>query len=94
MLVRNNKSVVIHGPYHSGKTTFLWEMETYLQDFDIHPVYISLSEVEYGVDKELVKRFYKMLSRRIFHERLNQQDFIDRLETTYAYDQRHLIQMK
>ena len=64
------KPVVIHGSYHSGNTTFLWEMETYLQDFDIHPVYISLNEVEYGVDKELIQRFYGMLSRRIFHEHL------------------------
>ena len=80
--VRCHKSFVIHGPHHSGKTTFLLALRDILQkDACITGGFFEMSAV-YGMVRTHgeYNGFYRFLSSRIFGEVLDEERLTRRLE--------------
>ncbi|KAF8430326.1 hypothetical protein EV426DRAFT_713323 [Tirmania nivea] len=84
-LLQAKRPVILHGPYHSGKTTFLWAMEEYLRASDMYPVYISMTEGDFHC-RDHIESLYALFSFRIFGQYLDGKDL--RSQISKAYNQR------
>jgi len=47
------KSFIIHGPYQSGKTTFLLALERALKNSNIEPIYFEMTGVKGSINKQM-----------------------------------------
>ncbi|RPB29227.1 hypothetical protein L211DRAFT_864784 [Terfezia boudieri ATCC MYA-4762] len=81
-LLQVKRPVILHGPYHSGKTTFLWAMEEYLRASDMYPVYISMTEGDFHC-RDHIESLYALLSLRIFGQYLDGKDLRSQISKTY-----------
>jgi ATPase domain predominantly from Archaea len=85
--VRDRKPAVIHGPYHSGKTTLLRALEKKLRNADIKTVFLTMRRVvEPNVTdtENEVDRFYEYFSHGVFGASIPSKDFKNKLEFEYT----------
>ena len=72
--IRDGKSFVIHGPYQSGKTSFLWALEeTLKQESDSTVVYFDISDMAGDIlkQKNELEAFSHFMSFRLFGQCLS-----------------------
>ncbi|CAG8658754.1 8869_t:CDS:1 [Paraglomus brasilianum] len=94
-------SFIIHGPYQSGKTTFLLALERALKDFNIEPIYFEMMGAKGSIKKfGYADGFTRFISNLIFGEILSQEELykqimetekrlillVDELQYIFTYD--------
>ncbi len=77
--IYGGKSYIIHGPYQSGKTTFLLELKETIRDQSSNLKYFSMPEIKGETLTHKREGFFKFISYRIFREVLTETETIDKI---------------
>ena len=64
--IYGGKSYIIHGPYQSGKTTFLLELKETIRRQSSNLIYFSMPEIERDILINKRKGFFKFMSYKLF----------------------------
>ncbi|GES94720.1 crinkler (CRN) family protein [Rhizophagus clarus] len=77
--IYGGKSYIIHGPYQSGKTTFLLELKETIRSQSSNLKYFSMPEIKGDTLENKRRGFFKFISYRIFKEVLTETETIDKI---------------
>ena len=77
--IYGGKSYIIHGPYQSGKTTFLLELKETIRGQSSNSKYFSMPEIKGEILTNKREGFFKFISYRIFREVLTETETIDKI---------------
>ncbi|CAG8839400.1 42657_t:CDS:2, partial [Gigaspora margarita] len=74
------KSFIIHGPYQSGKTTFLFALEKALKSYNIEPIYFEMTGAKGSIKKYgYADGFTRFISNLIFEKTLSEEELYSRI---------------
>ncbi|CAG8517091.1 1884_t:CDS:2 [Paraglomus occultum] len=74
------KSFIIHGPYQSGKTTFLLALERVLKNSNIEPIYFEMTGAKGSINKYgYADGFTRFISNIIFEKTLAEEELYSQI---------------
>lgn len=74
------KSFIIHGPYQSGKTIFLFAIEKALKSYNIEPIYFEMTGAKGSIKKYgYADGFTRFISNLIFEKTLSEEELYSRI---------------
>lgn len=77
--IYGGKSYVIHGPYQSGKTTFLLELREEIKEQSSNLIFFSMPEIQGSILTNKRKGFFEFMSHRIFVKELTEQETLKKI---------------
>src|SRR2546429_608177 len=77
----SGQSYVIHGPYQSGKSTFLFYLRMTLMGRKLDYAHFSMPQVQGDILENKRQGFFNFISNALFNERLSGAETFKRINT-------------